>query len=79
MRDDFNSGIIGLMSTPPIFHLKDLGPQAQMMSQNCKSERMAMILQTVAIGCMIVMTGAAASQVLRDVFGSPERGRGRSR
>jgi len=50
-----------------------------MMSQNCKSERMAMILQSVAIGCMVVMAGAAASQVLRDVFGSPGRGRDRSR
>ena len=67
------------MSTPPIFHLKDLGPQAQMMSQNCKSERMAMILQYVALGCMIVMTGVAASQALRDAFGSPGRGRDRSR
>ncbi len=52
-----------------------------MMSKNCHNDRMAMILQYVAVGSMIVMTGIAASQILRDVFGSPDhdRGRGRSR
>jgi hypothetical protein len=51
------------------------------MSRNCGNERMAMLLQSVAIGCMIIMAGAAASQVLRDTFGPPDhhRGRGRSR
>ena len=48
-----------------------------MMAKNCKNERMAMLLQYVALGCMVVMTGVAASQALRDVFGSPEGGRGR--
>ena len=67
------------MSTPPIFHLKDLGPQAQMMSKNCNNERTAMLLQYVALGCMIVMTGVAASQALRDAFGGSDRGRGRDR
>ena len=69
------------MTVPPKYYLHDLGPQAQMMSKNCDNERMAMILQYVAIGSMIVMAGAAASQLLRDVFGSPgsERGHGRSR
>jgi hypothetical protein len=67
------------MTTPPIFHLKDLGPQAQMMSKNCNNERLAMILQYVALGSMIIMAGAAASQVLRDVFGSHDRDRGRDR
>jgi hypothetical protein len=32
-----------------------------------------MILQCVAIGSMIVMTGIAASQVLRDAFGDSDR------
>jgi hypothetical protein len=52
-----------------------------MMAKNCNNERMAMMLQYVALGSMIVMAGAAASQILRDVFGSPgsEHGRGRSR
>jgi hypothetical protein len=67
------------MSKPPILHLTDLGPQAQMMATNCKNERMAMLLQYVALGCMVVMTGVAASQALRDAFGSPDRGRGRDR
>ena len=42
---------------------------------------MAMILQYVALGSMIVMTGVAASQILREAFGTPDhdRGRGRSR
>ncbi len=67
------------MTIPPTYHLHDLGPQAQMMSKNCGNERLAMILQYVAIGSMIVMTGVAASQVLRDAFGSLDRDRGRGR
>jgi len=69
------------MTYPPTYNLCDLGPQAQMMSKNCTNERMAMVLQSVAIGSMIVMAGVAASQLLREVFGSPgsECGRGRSR
>ena len=67
------------MSRPPILHLSDLGPQAQLMSKNCNSERMAMLLQYVALGCMVVMTGVAASQALRDAFGLPDRGRDRPR
>ena len=69
------------MTVPPKYNLHDLGSQAQFMSKNCDNERMAMILQYVALGSMIVMAGAAASQILRDVFGSPgsEHGHGRSR
>ena len=37
-------------SVPPTYYLRDLGPEAQAMSKNCKNERMAMILQCVAIG-----------------------------
>ena len=61
------------MTIPPTFHLNDLGSQAQMMSKNCSNERLAMILQYVALGSMIVMTGLAASQVLKDAFGTPDR------
>lgn len=50
-----------------------------MMARNCPNDRMAMILQYVALGSMIIMTGVAASQVLKDVFGKPDRERGRSR
>jgi len=67
------------MTVPPAYNLRDLGPQAQMMSKNCDNERMAMILQSVAIGSMIIMAGAAASQVLRDVFGSHDHNRGGDR
>ena len=62
------------MSMPPTHYLRDLGPQAQMMSKNCNNERMAMIMQYVAVGSMIVMAGVAASQLLREAFGSPDRG-----
>jgi hypothetical protein len=69
------------MTVPPTYFFHDLGPQAQMMSKNCGNERIALVLQYVALGSMIIMAGAAASQVLRDAFGPTdrERGRGRSR
>lgn len=67
------------MTVPPTYHLHDLGSQAQQMARNCGNDRMAMILQSVAIGSMIIMTGVAATQMLRDVFGTPDRDRGRSR
>jgi hypothetical protein len=59
------------MTIPPTYNLHDLGPQAQMMSRNCSNDRMAMILQYVAVGSMIIMAGVAASHVLKDVFGTP--------
>ena len=67
------------MSTPPTYYLRDLGPEAQAMAKNCKNERLAMTLQYVAIGSMIIMAGVAAAQVLKDAFGSSDRDRGRSR
>ena len=69
------------MTLPPKYNRRDLGSQAQFMSRNCESERLAMTLQYVAVGSMIVMAGVAASQLLREVFGQPgsERGHGRSR
>ena len=65
------------MTIPPTYNFNDLGPQAQMMSRNCNNERVAMILQYVALGSMIIMTGIAASQVLKDAFAKPNR-RGRN-
>jgi hypothetical protein len=67
--------------TVPTYHLNELGPQAQAMSRNCGNERMAMILQSVAIGSMIIMAGVAVSQAWKDAFGSSshDRGQGRSR
>ena len=69
------------MTMPPSYFLHDLGPQAQAMSKNCNDQRLAMILQYVALGCMIVMSGVAAGQVLREAFGSPDHdwNKGRSR
>ena len=67
------------MTVPPTYYLHELGPQAQAMAKNVKNERLAMALQYVALGSMIVMTGLAASQVLRDAFGSRDDQRGRSR
>jgi hypothetical protein len=65
-------------SMPPTYQLRELGTQAQTMSRNCNSERLAMTMQYVAIGCMIIMAGVAASQVLKDAFGSDHH-RGRSK
>ena len=63
------------MSMPPTFHFQDLGPQAQAMSKNVKDERIAMILQYVAVGSMIVMAGIAASKMLKESFGPPDHHR----
>jgi hypothetical protein len=49
------------------------------MSKHCNNERLAMILQYVAIGSMIIMAGAAAKQLLKDTFGDSDHTRGRSR
>jgi hypothetical protein len=67
------------MSTPPTYYLRDLGPEAQAMARNCKNERLAMTLQYVALGSMIIMAGVAATQALKDFFASPDRDRGRSK
>jgi hypothetical protein len=66
------------MTMPPTYHLQDLGTQAQQMARNCGNERMAMVMQYVALGSMIVMAGVAASRILREAFGPaghhPHRG-----
>ena len=64
------------MPVPPTHYLHELGTQAQSMSRNANNERVAMVLQYVALGSMIIMAGATAAQVLRDAFGPTERGRG---
>jgi hypothetical protein len=60
------------MTLPSTFHFQDLGAQARSMAKNCGSERMAMIMQYVALGSMIVMAGIAARKVLREAFGSAD-------
>lgn len=67
------------MTVPPLYHLNDLGMQAHQMSRNCNNQRVAMILEYVSVGSMIVMTGVMASQILKEAFGSPDRDHGRSR
>jgi hypothetical protein len=67
------------MSMPPIVPFQALGNQAQFMSRQCGNERLAMILQYIALGSFIAMTGYTANKVLRDVFGSADQDRGRGR
>lgn len=66
------------MTVPPTYYLHELGPQAQSMSRNCGNDRMAMILQYVAIGSMVVMAGLAVTQAWKEAFGN-DRVQGRSR
>jgi hypothetical protein len=66
------------MSVPPIYDLRDLGPQAQRMAKDCKNERLAMTLQYVALGSMIIMASAAGAHLLKEMFGHTER-HGRSK
>ena len=60
------------MTIPPTYDFRDLGPQAQMLAKNCNNERMAMTLQYVALGSMIIMAGAAAAHLMKDLFGHTE-------
>ena len=66
------------MTMPPVYTFGELGPQAQQMAKNCNNERMAMTLQCVAIGSMIIMAGAAAAHLMKQMFGHTEH-QGRSR
>ena len=49
------------------------------MAKNCNNERMEMIMQSVAVGSMIMMTGFMGAQLLRELFGPTGDHRGRSR
>jgi hypothetical protein len=66
------------MTIPPTYDFRDLGPQAQVLAKNCNNERMAMTLQYVAIGSMIIMAGAAAAHLMKEMFGHNEH-HGRSK
>jgi hypothetical protein len=48
------------------------------MAKNCGNERLAMTMQYVAIGSMIIMAGAAAAHLMKDMFGHTEH-HGRSK
>jgi hypothetical protein len=67
------------MTIPPTYQLHDLGPQAQMLARNCNNERLAMVMQYVAVGSMIVMTAVALSQAWKDAFKKRDDSHGRSR
>jgi hypothetical protein len=59
------------MTLPPIHHPGSLASQAeraQDMANKCKNERLAMTLQCVAIGSMIVMAAASAAHLFKDLF-----------
>jgi hypothetical protein len=57
------------MPRPPIYDLRDLGSEAQRMARNCGNEKLAMTMQYVAIGSMIIMASAAAVHLMKDLFG----------
>ncbi len=65
------------MSIPPTVPFQALGNQAQFMSKQCGNDRLAMILQYVALGSFIAMTGFTASKILKETFDTPDKPRGR--
>ena len=59
-----------------IHHLKELSAQAQKMAKEGANERLAITLQCVAIGSMIVTATTSAAHLIRDLFRqSDQRGR----
>jgi hypothetical protein len=48
------------------------------MARSCDNQRLAMTLQYVALGSIIIMSGVAATQLLREVFSGRNHDRGRS-
>ena len=56
------------MTLPPLYNLRDLGPQAQQMAKDCNNERLAMTLQCVAIGSMFVMATATVAHAFKDLY-----------
>lgn len=66
------------MTRPPVYDLRDLGYQAQKMARDANNERLAMTMQYVAIGSMIIMAAAAAAHLTKDLLGHTEH-HGRSK
>ena len=71
MYRDLASALEGLISGEP----DAVANMANAMSQTCKNEKLAMTLQYVAIGSMVVMGLAAATHMLKDMFGHRQHGR----
>jgi len=65
------------MSMPPTVPFQALGNQAQFMSKQCGNDRLAMILQYVALGSFIAMTGFTASKILKETFDLDDKPKGR--
>ena len=57
------------MTIPPTYNIQDLGIQAQTMARNTTNERMAMTLQMIAVGSMIIMAGATSVHLMKEMFG----------
>jgi DMSO/TMAO reductase YedYZ heme-binding membrane subunit len=66
------------MTMPPTYNIQDLGIQAQTMARNTTNERMAMTLQMVAVGSMIIMAAATSVHLMKEMFGHTDH-RDRSR
>jgi len=47
------------------------------MARDTKDERLAIILKQVAVGCLILMVGFAANQMLKEKFGDSDHRRPR--
>ena len=56
------------MTIPPTYHFDALGDQAKLLAKQCGNERMAMVLQYVALGSMIIMAGYTAGKILNKAF-----------
>ena len=65
-------GSIHVMPVPPPIDIRDVGREAERMARDCKNERLAMTMQYVALGSMIVMAGAAGVHLMKEMFGHTE-------
>lgn len=54
--------------------LNALGTQARMLGRNCKDERMAMTLQCIGVGCMLVVTATALAHLYKELILAREYG-----
>lgn len=63
------------MAAPEKYH--DLHPDRDLL-KGVKNERLALTLQCIAVGSMLVLAMAKASHVIKDLFANPDR-HGRSK
>jgi len=64
------------MTVPPTYSFDAIGDQAKFLAKQCGNERMAMVLQYVALGSMIIMAGYTASKILNKSFGHLDQDHG---